>query len=300
MKKLSTFFLILFSFFSFSQNLVPNGSFEDTVACPTTISQITNAIGWSSYSITPDYFNACASTSTLVNVPSNVFGTQNAKTGNAYAGFITAENAREYIGIQLTDSLIIGQKYYASLYFSRAGNKLQSNRASNKLGIRLSTIPYSPTDNHSQVYTDSVITDTLNWTRVAGSFIADSNYKYLAIGNFFSEALTTYIKYDSSSLRAYYYVDDVILSPDTIIDGIETNNNQQIKIYPNPARDWITVEGRRIFKLSIFDNLGNVCFSTGASFSSLEKINISNLYAGIYFVRIETPQEIIIKKLIIL
>ena len=86
---------------SFAQNLVPNPSFEDTVSCPDNLAQIDKAVGWSSYRITPDYFNSCSSASAFpsVSVPSNQWGTQSAKTGNAYAGLITyslVTNEREY------------------------------------------------------------------------------------------------------------------------------------------------------------------------------------------------------------
>ncbi len=72
---------------SFAQNLVPNWSFEDTVSCPTGGGAIDLAIGWSSYGHTPDYCNIC--NTAFQGIPSNQWGYQDPKTGNAYAGLIT-------------------------------------------------------------------------------------------------------------------------------------------------------------------------------------------------------------------
>ncbi|HMI08626.1 MAG TPA: hypothetical protein VK528_13840, partial [Flavobacterium sp.] len=70
-------------------SLVMNGDFEQASAMPTTLSEITLACGWSNaQSNTPDYFNA-GSSSSLVDVPCNVFGSQsdNVAGHNGYAGF---------------------------------------------------------------------------------------------------------------------------------------------------------------------------------------------------------------------
>ena len=74
----------------FGQNLVSNGEFEDTIRCPSNISQIELADGWLDVSprdsfgnstASPDYFNACSTWNPWylkVGVPSNFAGYQNA------------------------------------------------------------------------------------------------------------------------------------------------------------------------------------------------------------------------------
>src|SRR5437868_5222781 len=99
MKRISVFILLLISNFCFSQNLVPNPSFEDTVACPNNLSQINRAIGWSSYRQTPDYYNSCSINGGYSGVPLNQFDYQYPRTGNAYAGLFCRSsglNSREY------------------------------------------------------------------------------------------------------------------------------------------------------------------------------------------------------------
>ncbi len=316
MKKTFTIILLLLSNLSFAQNLVPNPSFEIFDLCPDNLAQISRATGWLSFDNTPDYFNSCASSGgpISVSVPSNQWGFQYARTGNAYAGFdpflTTTSNARECIGIQLNESLIIGQKYFASIYVSRAVTPHPYiNVAINKIGVKLSTIAYYdsgsfnrypiPIDNRAQVFTDSVITDTLNWVKISGSFIADSTYKYLSIGNFFKDSATSYIRFDSISTAAYYYVDDVYLSIDSINGMPSIYKNDLIKVIPNPARDWIVVEGRNISRLFLYNALGKICFSKEISLSSLERIDISTFHKGIYFLHVETLTESIIRKIIL-
>jgi hypothetical protein len=156
MKNIGMYLYLLLSSQSFAQvNLVPNPSFEDTVSCPFSIGDIDKAVGWSSFGITPDYFHSCNSLN--FHVPNNVRGFQFAHTGNAYVGIGTyrkTTNEREYIGIQLSQNLVIGQRYFVKFYLSRAENFYY---ATNKMGIKLSTVSYSetnpiPTDNNPIFY----------------------------------------------------------------------------------------------------------------------------------------------------
>ena len=63
--------------------------------------------------------------------------------------------------------------------------------------------------------TTSIITDSVGWTLVSGSFIADAPYSFLYLGNFFSDPNTQYVVVDPSApdQYSYYYYDDVCLSP---------------------------------------------------------------------------------------
>jgi len=46
--------LFLYSTFSYTQNLISNSSFEDTVQCPTVKGIISNASNWLNFGGTPD------------------------------------------------------------------------------------------------------------------------------------------------------------------------------------------------------------------------------------------------------
>lgn len=164
---------LLFAFISiYSQNIVTNASFEDTISCPTGGSQINTTFNWYAYRWSPDYFNSCAiSQPGGCSVPYNAYGYQSAATDNAYIGLFTyGTNAgdtvlREYLGAQLPNSLSVGQKYYISLKVNASDN-LNLNCRTNNIGVLFSTISYkdpldenlnttnpAPIKNFAHVYT---------------------------------------------------------------------------------------------------------------------------------------------------
>jgi len=317
MKKLSLLFFFILSLplvrDCFAQNLVPNPSFEDTVACPNNYDEMNYATGWSAYRFTPDYFNVC--NTNVVGVPSNDFGFQNPRTGNAYAGFASFDNMifyRENIGIQLNQALIIGQQYFVSFFVSMAVNNIaQINIATNKLGARFFTVPFSftspvPIDNYAQVFTDSVIHDTLNWVKVSGSFVADSAYTYLSIGNFFNDSATSYFLHDISAVLAYYYIDDVCVSTDSLIcsgeiikDVTENDIEFSISIFPNPTKGKIHFINNSTypFTLTIYSSMGHQILNDLIN-EKESSLDITNYSAGIYFALIKRKGNIIQKKII--
>lgn len=318
MKELLYIFLFLiFSVKGFSQNLVPNPSFELYSQCPDNANQIDRAIGWSTYSETPDYYHSCSPSSNY-STPNNVWGYQIPATGEGYAGgyFFTnlPVNAREIIGTQLSSPTIIGQKYYVSFKVSLTLSSPFLNAACNNLGVLFSTISYNvtnpiPLNNFAHVYTSSIITDTANWTTISGSFIADSAYQYMAIGNFFDDLNTNYTPYDSSGYyTAFYYIDDICVSTDSLFCnpvGVEENYfSQKIKIYPNPFNDFtnIVFEDASIndISLSLYDVFGeNVKEFHNHITSKKITLQKDNLSEGIYFLKIQIGNQLFIHKLLI-
>ena len=280
--------------------------------------QVGVLFGW-----TPDYFNSCSNGD--FGVPQNIAGFQNAHSGNAYAGigvFEIGTNAREKIGIEITEQLQIGTKYFVSYYVSLADTTICY--ATNKIGALFSTVSYSlpssycqtnpyftliPSVNHAQVYAQEIITDKINWTKISGSFIADSAYDYIIIGNFFDDAHTSYIQVDSfciHSAEAYYYVDDVCVTTDSIYNetwtGIRDTKNEQneINIYPNPANSvlHISIENIGNYSLKVYNIIGELILQTGKLNSNTD-IDLSSYSKGIYFLQIKTANKILNKKLII-
>jgi hypothetical protein len=251
MKYLLFFFLLIASRNAFAQlNLVPNPSFEDTVYCPFGTNQIDACANWLNFGNSPDYFNACNPFG--MSVPNSVFGFQYAHSGNAMAGIGTyrkklspnGPNYREFIGNALTLPCQIGTKYYLSFYTNWSGNLLM---ASNNIGLKLSTVPFDscckpPLNNFAIIRTDSVLADTLNWVRIQGSFIADSAYQYVMIGNFYVDSLTDTLTFAPFGFydAAYYYVDDVCITTDSIFNQTWTSLPKYQKpvnytIWPNPS-----------------------------------------------------------------
>ena len=291
------------------ENLVINGSFEEIISCPTSASQINLAIPWISGTIngTPDLYNTCASdfsVSVPYHYPKNY---QWPKTGNAYSGFIAFDivyvNEREFIGVHLLEPLLIGRCYRASCYVSRAKTtQPYMDVATNKIGFRFSTLPYSfwtpaSVDNKANVFTDSIITDTTNWVEVTGTFIADSAYQYLSIGNFFTDSLTSWIAMSIPTQQAYYYIEDVSVYLDSCTNGIPLLNEQDIFIFPNPPCDMINIQGNFIQSVSLFDCLGRQLFDSNYKNESIVRLILGNYASGIYFLKIVANNKSIEKKI---
>lgn len=332
-------------------NLINNYSFESHSQCPFGLSQMNFVTSWYTVSQTPDYYNSCGSTS--LSVPKNFAGTQNAATGNAYVGLWAhgavinplqgnvLTNYREYIGTQLMQPLVIGKRYYLSMKVSLAewwswiGDgiilwKVLNTQTAvnypaflpcNKLGMKFTTQMNSSTNqfllmnNFAHLYTQNVISDTTNWTVIQGSFIADSSYSYLSIGNFFDANhtdtllgrpfpnLTGTTNGNSSqyALTSYYYVDDVIVSLDsTIIDQTLSVQNNQITnhsflLFPNPAKNLLTFHSTNSgnFLLRFFDITGIELKRTVVNKDT--QIDIEDLKKGMYYVIIAERESILFR-----
>ena len=305
-KQLPLLFLYL-SQFSYAQiNLVPNPSFELYDTCPNTASQISYAIGWSSFRGSPDYLNTCATV--WATIPNNQFGYQEPASGNAYSGiwgYASWQFYREIMGIQLTFPLIIGQKYYVSFETVLANNGYGSC-ANDKIGARFSTIPFSythpvPIDNSAQIYSSSIITDTLNWTRIKGSFISDSVYSFIMLGNFFDDAHTdTTQMWGQSNCDSYYMIENVCVSTDstysynytwaTSVGIIENTDQSNIIVYPNPVSDYINIDFNNTltesYDMEIDNIFGQQVLLKQKIINPNEHLSIANIKGNILFIKI--------------
>lgn len=281
-----------------AQNFVPNPDFEDTLYCP--LGAGGHAKNWGDCSGSPDYFNSCSSCipwQGCFGTPNNYAGTQNAYSGVAYAGIVTAQynwGAREILIVELIDTLKIGKKYYFSCYISRAYTDGGSG-ASNNFGFRFSTVEFDginvvSIDNFSHYRDTNIIADTTNWTLVGSSFIADSSYKYLMLGNFYDNNHTDTMNMQLTTFPwnfAYYYVDYVCVTPDsancTIINSIPVEPELSLTLYPNPCNDklFFSCSNSNLYKIQIYDELGRLLITSKISNGS--QINTSMLEPGFYF-----------------
>ena len=298
------FFLPSFSFNSNAQiNLVPNPSFEDTVYCPFGTNQIDACANWLNFGNSPDYFNACNPFG--MSVPNSVFGFQYAHTGVAMAGIATyrrpnspnGPNYREFIGVQLITPLIIGQKYFFSLHVNFAHTQNVAI-ATDKIGLRMSTMGSdsccpATINNFALLFADSILSDSVDWIRLTGSFIADSAYNYVTIGNFFDDVNTDTINIGQFPDNGYYYIDDVCLSTDSLYNetwtGLNTTTVTDVLIYPTPFTNKVFISSNKpILKYEVYDLQGR-CL-TGSIINNVVFIEIEMpdlMQSGIYILYIE-------------
>ena len=74
----------------------------------------------------------------------------------------------------------------------------------------------------------------------------------------------------------------------------QKDENSIYRIYPNPAKESIFVNGYDIESIDIIDAEGRTLFN-----SNIQRINVSNLISGVYFARINTKNKSITQKIII-
>lgn len=308
--------------FTKAQNLVPNFSFEDYSTCPTAQDQVQYSVGWSKYSdvpSTPDYYNACSS-SGGVGVPQSFFLYQQAhRNCEAYVGLVTRTNNpndREDVGIQLTQPLVIGQKYFLSFYTVMGGTSdgtFYYESPSNNIGMRLSTVAYNssnpaPIDNFAHLRSVAIISDTLNWVRISGSIIADSAYNFLILGNFYDDVNTDTITLNCANCinnYSYCLVDDVCISTDSLlanggIDALsctasvnEIASNHAISVFPNPTNNMITVslQSNTNDEIILTDMYGKVCYTENANNRNSVTFDLTPYSSGMYFLKIINRKE---------
>ena len=309
MKKLILISIGLMAMLAKGQNLVPNPSFEDTVSCPHFANQIDQALHWHASSQSPDYFNVCDIMSGFgtTSVPSSFVGFQYPKSGDAYAGFIaffrSVENTREFLTSELISSLIIGHRYDVSMHLNLSGKSGLSLQC-NKLGMLFSTVNYDltnppPINNYCQFHSDSIIGDTLNWVHLTGSFVADSTYSFLTIGNFYTDSLTDTI-YHPPNGKAYYFLDDISVTENTF-ENINEISTEEVKIFPNPANDFVCIyfQKNEKYKIEIINAQGIIVKMIPSSNYILElKIPIPELPQGVYLIKLSTNNKKIHKTII--
>ena len=290
---------------------MPNPSFEEYSSCPDSYTIISYSIGWNSYANTPDYFNICA-TDLAYSVPNNGWGNQNPFDGSAYAGlwayyYPYSINGREFIGIKLKTPLILGEKYYISFKVSLSD---LSNCGINKLGclFLLNSINPINVNNNPHIYCLYPIIDKNNWTTISGSFVADSSYKYIVIGNFFDDFSTdTIVCNGSDNCLSYYFIDDVCVSTDSltcnplVIINENTLENDEINIYPNPTNNILNVKWNNLnispVNIYLYDIYGNLIKQM--YIENPQNIDISKYTKGIYILKIKTNNNTLNKKIII-
>ncbi len=297
MKNILTIFLLLTCGLCGGQNLVPNGDFEQYVACPRGNSQMDSAVAWFQPTKgTCDYFNQCNTHPHTVSVPNNSFGFQDAHSGVAYSGIYLFTQSisewREYIEVPLVTTLVANTCYHLEMYVSLAD---YSRFVTYELGAYFSdTIvdsinTYFPLPFTPQINNTTSVFDTINWTKVCGTYIANGTENYLIIGNFKDDVNTPRSYFYQGSITidgAYVYIDDVSVTPcgsPCTTTGIEENEREQIKISPNPFSNQLTfsLADNEQTTISLYNFLGQQVLRQ--TFTNSTTINTEQLADGIYF-----------------
>ncbi len=255
-----------------AQNLVFNHSFElyDTCAVVNDVYYPdTGPLGWFSAAGTPDHMISCLPYGQFNSVPLNFVAFQYPQDGECYGHVTTYRGVppdiREYFMVHLTEPLVIGEQYHASFYASVAWGGYPMNPPvwlyTNGIGMTFTTQPrqwhlndpYPTPWNFAQVYTEEMIIDTIGWTLISGTFVADSAYQYVILGNSFDNANTDTMHIGGPFGNAQIggvLIDNVCVSPESegcdMAVTIEERRGSNWRIYPNPAQGWL-----------VFSNIGH-------------------------------------------
>ncbi|WKZ65027.1 MAG: hypothetical protein QY325_09655 [Flavobacteriales bacterium] len=295
-----------------AQNLVPNPGFEETDSCWHTLG-LGALQDWYSAFLTPDHLQNCLPYGSVNGIPMNLWTYQQPYEGNSCVGIFTyhtdgSSEQREWIMVPLLEPMAVGQTYYCSFRMNAAfGGNAQYPQiwlANSNVGMLFTTYngqwnggdPYPAALNQAHVRYTQVLTDTVGWTLVSGSFAADSAYQYLMIGNFFSNALTDTLHFaDPNSVfpwypRGYTLIDAVCVSPNPagcdLGQGVGEEGADSPVLFPNPAHDQLVVGRRTRARLVAMDAVGRVVWH-GMVESDRWVLPVGAWARGAYVLRLE-------------
>ncbi len=257
---------------------------------------------------TPDYFNSCVTNSNC-GVPINYYGNQIAQSGSGYVGIITGgpgapfPGVREYIQATLSSSLQANALYSVTINISIADSV---KYITNSIGGYFSNNIISSNDNYVLPYSPQVNFTNINtttsktlWTSLTGSFVAQGGEKYITIGNFLDDNISTIDSFPNVGNYiggfSYLYLDNISVMP--ITTGLSNIKSESLlMVNPTITDDFVEVESsQEINTIKIISIIGTVISETQTNTKKI-RLNISNLNNGIYYLQINFAKEGILQK----
>lgn len=205
-------------------NYVSNGSFEDKYDCDPPY-ELTKSIYW---------FNIGSDTNAVPGMLISRCGSglctpagcQTPKNGDSYARTTlyclspcSYYASRGYPKNRLKEPLKTNKTYCVKMYIVR---QEASPYAVSNIGfyfgnestdtIKLANAPITYLNPQVKNPNNNIISDTMNWTPITGTFVANGTEKYMIIGNFDSNAATTYSLVDTTfgnGVWAEYFIDAI-------------------------------------------------------------------------------------------
>lgn len=294
-------------------NLVPNGSFDALISCPTSANQLFNTEHWTNpNAASPDLYHSCNQPLVFppdtiqwphMGVPWNAFGWQYAHSGEAYAGIYCFSrhqlDLREYLQVTLTDSIFSGVEYQVSFYVSLAD---QVRYSINTIGAYFSKEPIfqdnvNRFDVEPQVVNTSVnpLTSKEDWVLITDTF--SSRYggeRYITIGNFNTDGTSDTLYHfsgDTSWVYAYYYIDDVsVIALDSIPNSVAQQEQLSFDVWPNPSSEVLHIQSRMPFaRLRLLDISGRALLSENIA-ADRHTLQLAGIPPGLYLLDVTDAQ----------
>jgi hypothetical protein len=298
----------------FGQNLVPNGDFEAYSSCPQAFNDFEDFVDdWFSTSIsgpagTPDYFNACNTSSCSVGVPANrQHGFAPAQSGHAYAGMLgyylqgmNPTERREYISVQLSSPLEAGEIYQVQFYAMRATGSHYSTQFgatfSNSVLIQMNNDPIDLVPN---ILEAEALIDT-TWQEYTALYEAAGGEEYITFGNFNNGANTNLLEpgaFDTNceptlfnDFAAYYYLDNVSVIHNSLVSAESISRAFGVELFPNPTSDRLNINISNTtsgpVEIRIVDITGKLILSQTSSDSRIQIVKSEVGDAGCYIIEV--------------
>ena len=272
MKHLISLFIILSLFNKGFAQTVLNGDFESNLAtsCEFNLqnsnysSRMNNSWGFG--------------TSNELDIQTNVCGYANTPSNDWFVSLSKSPNGDyDELSLKLSANLIIGNTYQIS-YFEFATDTSSNNNIPLQLGLSTDSL------NFGHLIYNSL--PTINsWTQRTFTFIAPNNGKYITV------------RIDSMGfLKGWNFIDNIQIAS---TNGINDNSlNTATNIFPNPSNGEFTISFPSVVQyIQIFNSFGQLIKMEQVNGNT--SLNLKIEENGLYFVKISTNKDFIIKKLIV-
>lgn len=303
-------------------NLVLNGDFEQYDYCP----QSYDGLGvkyWTGIDTVGlgqcdpiDYCNVCANSLGMVGIPQGKLYYQYPHSGNAFMELVLYcddgsgfDFWMHYLQGRLSKTLTAGKKYCVSFWVCMAeGSKYAIKDISAYLDngtIDTARWCGAPQTQYTPQITNKggIITDTVNWIKIEGSFVARGDEQFITIGNYKNRLQTTKATLPtnsySSSFPYYgmYLVDDVSVTECSVGIDNTARKYEEYTLAPNPGKGAITIsqsiiEDTRAVNIALLEVTGKMIYHSTLHFKrGNATLDLSSLAPAVYFLKLSDAER---------
>jgi hypothetical protein len=252
----------------------------------------------------------------LFSIPNNVLGYQYPNYGRNYIGLVTlafnsnaAYQYREWIGVKLPSKLVMNRFYLIDYYISFADKsdlispppQIYFLEDSLNFGQGVNNLDLNFIDgNYLSIPNSNLFNDSVNWVKMSVFYLAKGGEEFLYLGNFKDNNSTpqdtteNYLPHGSNF--AYFYIDDLsIYELDSTVSVNESKFDVNIKVYPNPAQEFVSVDLPNSFnqaQLSIYNLTGQLISQKQITHPN-QQIPITELGNGMYIFVIQNGDRVL-------
>lgn len=296
----------------FSQNLLPNGQFENYSLCPSGYNQTVYLTDWISANATPDYYNCTYYGSAVQGVPasgSGLIGLWGGSNHPACGGMGYAES----LIADLTSPMQIGESYTVTfeLQVDGLGSASAAPNGCMDFGFYFFTATNPPPTGLTccpvvspQVSVSGASLQMGSYTLFSFAFTATANFEKVMIGSFCNSLSPLSSCANYANNRMYFNLDNVSVERASVLP-IPNIPGQKSKIsstliqplIPNPVSGTstleISLEKRGRVQLEITDLSGRSIRQTSYEYSAGSHsipVNLSGVSGGMYLLKTRIDQ----------